>query len=38
LHHIAEALLEKEVLNTEELDRIIEKDKFPKEGLSMENE
>jgi cell division protease FtsH len=38
LHHIAEALLEKEVLNTEELDQIIEKDKFPKEGLSLENE
>jgi cell division protease FtsH len=38
LHHIAEALLEKEVLNTEELDQIIEKDKYPKEGLSLENE
>jgi cell division protease FtsH len=38
LHHIAEALLEKEVLNTEELDQIIEKDKFPKEGLTLENE
>jgi cell division protease FtsH len=38
LHHIAEALLEKEVLNTEELDLIIEKDKIPKKELYLDNE
>jgi cell division protease FtsH len=38
LHHIAEALLEKEVLNTEELDQIIEKDKIPKRELYLDNE
>ena len=32
LHHIAETLLEKEVLNTEELDQIIEKDRCAKAG------
>jgi cell division protease FtsH len=34
LHHIAEALLEKEVLNTEELDQIIEADKLNPETES----
>ncbi len=38
LHHIAESLLEKEVLNTEELDQIIEKDRCVKEGPSTQNE
>jgi len=33
LHHIAGALLEKEVLNTEELDQIIEGDRASKDGL-----
>lgn len=31
LHHIAGALLEKEVLNTDELDQIIERDRSPKD-------
>ncbi|MBN1547344.1 MAG: ATP-dependent zinc metalloprotease FtsH [Syntrophaceae bacterium] len=38
LHHIAEALLEKEVLNTEELDQIIETDKLNREAASPQAE